>query len=299
MTGAAIGLFFGTLFVWVPAVWLYFDADERGHSAYLWGGLALIPFWNIAVLVAYFVVRSRREGPEPFPYSRGRVYLNVALLTFWGLTAIAVAVVIFGLTDYVRTDSPVPRFETPRGELLRQRIAFSVALTLIAVPALAAHALLWRRARGRQAETAAGRAVWTSLASALVSVVIVLSGLIATLAAVGLVFEGVARLFDVGGDVDAEFSTFALSVLLPALGSIAIAYALWLDPALQRGREEVRLARADAAPAAEPPALEGASTPPPAPAQPPPSSEARFCAQCGAPLPAGARFCAACGTAVA
>jgi hypothetical protein len=157
--------------------------------------------------------------------------------------------------------------------------------------------LIWRRTRGRQAETAAGRAVWTGLVSALVSVVVVLSGLIAALAVVGLVFEGVARLFDVGGDIDPEVSTFALSVLLPAAGSLAIAYALWLDPVLQRGREEVRLAAP--APAAPSGVTAAPAAPPGAVAPPPPSPDARFCVQCGTALPAGARFCAACGTAVA
>lgn len=301
MAAAGIGLFFGTLFVWVPAVWVYFDAEERGHSAYLWGALALFPFWNVLVLVGYFIVRAREERPVQYPYSRGRIYLNVALLTFWGLTAIAIAVAVFGLIDYARTNETVARFATPRGDLLRERLAFAVALSLIAVPVVAVHALLWRRARNEQSESDAGRAVWTRLASALASVVIVLSGLIAAVAVVGLVFEVVGRLFEVGADLETEVSTFALSVLVPALGSLAIAYAaIWLDPAVQRGREESRAAAAAATPAAEAPGLDAASTPQPVAATiAPPALETRFCSQCGATLSAGARFCASCGTAVA
>src|SRR5438046_773925 len=93
-----LGIFFVTLLVWVPAAWVFFDAQERRHSAYLWGTLTLM--FSVAALVAYFWVRSRTSAND-VGYSRGRIYLHVAIATFWGLAAIGLGIALWGLFQRV------------------------------------------------------------------------------------------------------------------------------------------------------------------------------------------------------
>ena len=306
MAEAGFGLFFVTLLVWAPAVWLYFDAEERGHSAYLWGGLALIPFWNVPVIVAYFVVRARKQPSPSLQYSRSRIYQHVAVMTFWGLLAVAATSVLFGLNRYARAEDPPLRFEEPRDMVLRETLAFAFALLVVAGPAFAVHFSFMRRRLRRAADVAAERLAMARLQSGLFSLIVVMSGLIATLAAVALVFEGSARLFDVG-DVDSDFSTFAISVLPVALISLGVASAVfWLAPGFQRGRTllseagEAEAATAGPPAPAAPAAPAAASAEPAAPAAAPSSTDgARFCVQCGGALPGGALFCPRCGTAAA
>ena len=311
MAEAAFPLFFVTLLLWAPAVWLYFDAEERGHSAYLWGGLALIPFWNVPVIVAYFIVRARKEPSPSLEYSRSRIYQHVAVMTFWGLLAVAAASVLFGLIRYARAEDPPLRFVEPRDVLLRETLAFAFALVVVAGPAFAFHFAFMRRRLRRAAGAAAERLAMARLQSGLFALVVVMSGLIATLSAVALVFEGSARLFDVG-DVDRDLSTFAMSVLPIALISLGFAFAVfWLAPEFQRGRVLLREAGAaeaatagppaPAAPPAAPAAATAAASAEPA-AQAAGSSataDARFCVQCGGALPEGSLFCPRCGTAAA
>ena len=298
MAPAAFGLFFVTLLVWVPAAWLYFDAEERGHSAYLWVVLALIPFWNVPVIVAYFIVRSRKEPSPLLDYSRARIYQHVAVMTFWGLLAVAATSVLFGLIRYARAEDPPLRFEEPRDVVLRETFAFAFALLVVAVPAFAIHFAFMRRRLTRALGEARERLSMAHLQFGLFALIVVLSGLLATLPAVVLVFELSGRLFDVGS-VDRDASTFAMSVLPVALLSLAVTYVVfWADDEFQRGRVLL-----DVAAAVAPAMTDGPEAEPPSPAASVPASapagDARFCVQCGHALPAGARFCAGCGAAVA
>ena len=310
MSGAALGLFFATVLLWVPAVWLYFDAEERGHSAYLWGALALIPFWNVPVIVAYFIVRARKQPSPSLEYSRARIYQHVAVITFWALVAVGVTSVLFGLIRYARADDPARLFEEPRDMVLRATFAFAFALVVVAAPAFTVHFAFMRRRLRRAVDVPAERLAMARLQSGLFSLVLIVSGLLATLSAVALVFEGSGRLFDVG-NVDRDVSTFGMSVLPVALISIGLAFVVfWLAPEFQSGRgllseaaeadaqgtaalaaqrPSPAEARAEPASATEAPATEVAASSP--------SGDARFCTQCGSALPADARFCPGCGAA--
>ena len=307
MAGAAFGLFFATLLLWAPAVWLYFDAEERGHSAYLWGALALIPFWNVPVIVAYFIVRSRKQPSSSLEYSRARIYQHVAVVTFWGLVAIAATSVLFGLIRYARAEDSPRLFEEPRDVVLRETLAFAFALLVVAAPAFAVHFAFMRRRLRRAVDVAAERLAMARLQSGLFSLVVVVSGLLATLAAVALVFEGSGRLFDVG-NVDRDLSTFGMSVLPVALISIGFAFVVfWLASEFQSGRGLLREAReSEAATAGSPAAAAPSASSAPATAGPAAqasaqslAADARFCTQCGGALPAASRFCPGCGTAAA
>lgn len=321
MSEAAVVIFIFTLFWWVPAAWVYFDAEERGHSGYLWGGLALI--WWIPAIVVYFIVRSRRKGALGFAYSRGRIYLHVAIVTTWGLAALAASVILWAVTDYYRSRDDGFPFADPETEL-RQQLAFGVALLVVAAPALALHLIAWRRGRGRPRADDGERLASARLEGGLASLIVALSGPIAALALVVLVLSGIAAVLEAGG-VDRDLTTFALASGVPAAVSLAAAYALfWLDDDFRRGRALVREAELGAdislaryAPASTPARPAALATPPapPAPATPPtevpthtavarvepppaPPFEARFCTQCGTALPSDARFCPRCGAPV-
>ena len=299
MAAAGAVLFFVTLFVWVPAAWLYFDAEDRGHSAYLWGALALIPFWNVIVIVGYFIVRSRAEAQPGLEYSRARIYQHVAILTFWGLLAVALTSNLFGLIEYARADDPPPFFEQPRGTQLRETLAFAFALIFVSVPAFIVHYGFVQRRLRQSTLSPAVRHSLARLQVGLFSVLVVLGGLIATLTTVMLVFALSGRLFDVG-DLDRDATTFGMSALPVALLSLALTFAaFWLDGRFQDGRALIREAEAAAAVEGPPaavtaPAVAAGVAAPAAEA----AAGARFCSQCGAELAQGSRFCASCGTAV-
>ena len=268
MAPAAFGLFFVTLLVWVPAAWLYFDAEERGHSAYLWGVLALIPFWNVPVIVAYFIVRSRKEPSPLLDYSRARIYQHVAVMTFAGgcdeghreSLAVAATSVLFGLIRYARAEDPPLRFEEPRDVVLRETLAFAFALLVVAVPAFAIHFAFMRRRLTRALGEARERLSMAHLQFGLFALIVALSGLLATLPAVVLVFELSGRLFDVGS-VDRDASTFAMSVLPVALLSLAVTYVVfWADDEFQRGRVLLDVAAAVAPAMTDGPEAEAAFT---------------------------------------
>lgn len=252
MPGAPVVLFFLTLFVWVPAAWIYFDAEERGHSGFFWGALALIPFWNIWVVIGYFIVRGRKDPVPDLEYSRTRIYQHVAVMTFYGLVTLMAISVLFGFVSYVRADDPPLPFQEPRGDVLRDRLAMAVAILLVSVPAFAAHFAFMRRRLIRAASTTTERLFMARQQLALFALVVVLSGLIAALALVLLAFELSGWMFDVGG-VGKNASSFAFSALPIAVFSLAIVYAeLWMDDEFQRGRALLQAEAAGSPPTAAP-----------------------------------------------
>ena len=228
------------LLVWAPAAWVYFDAQERGLSAYVWGTLALLPFTNVVVIIFYYRHRARTEPPPLLEYTRTRIYEHVAVMTFYGLLVVATISVLFGVIEYVRAEDPPLPLEQPRETVLRETLALVVALWVISVPALVAHyALVWHRLAALPAEGAERRTM-AQLQQGLFSLIVVLGGLLAAFSTVVLVFEVTGRLFDVGG-LGRDLSTFGLSALPISLLAIQVAYAvLWMSPEFQRGRALLR-----------------------------------------------------------
>ena len=293
MAGVGAGLFFVTLLVWAPAAWLYFDAADRGHSSYLWGGLALIPFWNVVVIVAYFIVRSRADKQPGLEYSRVRIYQHVAVFTFWSLVAVGVASVLFGLIGYARADDPPPFFQEPRGTVLRETLAFASALLVISIPALGVHYAFIERQLRRTTLPSADRQSLARLQSGQFSVLMVLGSIVAALTTVMLVFSVSGRLFDVG-ELDRGATTFAMSALPVALLSLALTFgAFWFNERFQAGRTLVR--GAEASVITEPSSTAAVDA---LPSETPAEAVVRFCSQCGVALVQGAKFCPSCGAAV-
>lgn len=235
--GDAVGTFFIVLFFWVPAAWIYFDAEERGLSSYLWGGLALGPFTNLAVVIFYFRHRARTEAPSALPhYSLARIYEHVAVITFYGLVYVALITLLYAVITYIRADDPPLGFQEPRGTVLREASAFVVAVLVISIPALAAHLWLVRRRLLAASPEGPERRVVAQFQMGLLSLIAVGSGLIAAFSVVVLVFELTGQAFDIGG-VGRDLSTFGLSALPISLLSIAVVYAgLWKSPEFQRSR---------------------------------------------------------------
>lgn len=298
MTDVGLGIFFVTLFLWVPAAWVFFDAQERGHSAYLWGALTLM--FSLAVLVVYFIVRSRGVRRQSATYSRGRIYLHVATMTFWGLAAVGTAVALFGVFQRIGATEDLERFGTSladRDQTLREALAFGVAILVICLPAVVLHLLLLRRQVARA--EGADRLSLARLQSGLFSLLVVLGGLLAFAVFASAVFGVTALAFDVDGQIGREGWATILSLLVVSLLSLALATALfWLDAGFQQGREELRTAESTANEERQLSASVVAASVAPA-AGAVPSTSGRFCSQCGTALASGARFCAACGAPVA
>ena len=124
-------LFAGAMFVWAPAVWIYFDSVERRQAPYLWALLALVPWFNLVVLFAYLILRSRgAPAPDPYaPDTRLPVYLHVGVLTLWGLAAVGLSALVFGPLDAVRSH-PRP-FDEFTIDTLRSVRAFAVAVLVV------------------------------------------------------------------------------------------------------------------------------------------------------------------------
>ncbi len=295
MTGVAIGLFFVTVFLWVPAAWVFFDSQDRGHSSYLWGALTLI--FSLPALVVYFIVRSRwaaRPGYAAAEYSRSRIYFHVAVVTFWGLTTVAATAAMFGVYQWVgASEGPFD----DRGRTLREALAFGLPLLLIAVPATAVHVVMLRRRVA--AATGPVRESLSRLLRGLESLMLVLGGLIATAAGISALFGLSGSLFDVGG-FDRDGWAFTLSTLVTSLLSVSLTRLLFTEAVLSGARTAPPAPTPPVAPEAAPVA---ARIEPAAPSVTPPDTGsagpvARFCAGCGSTLISGARFCSACGITV-
>jgi hypothetical protein len=279
----AFGVFFVTLFFWVPAAWVFFDAEERGYSAYFWGALTL--FFSLAAVIAYFIVRARRPAPA-WPYSRGRIYFHVAVVTFWGLTMTAVYAAVWGVSRWA---GATPTFVDDPSEGLRGSLAYAIGTALIAVPALGIHLALMR---GQvTAAQGAAREILARLQSALAWLTVVFGGLTGLVSLLVLAYAVAGLAFDTGDTTRATWA-FAVAGATTALVSLALTLAIFfVDPNFQRGRALLRAARP------------GAALPeaPAAPSEPVPVEAPRpaFCGACGARLAPDARFCAACGRPVA
>jgi hypothetical protein len=234
MPADPVSIFFLVLLLWVPAAWVYLDAEQRGLSAYLWGGLMLLG--SVITLIFYYRHRARVAAPEALRYRRGRIYEHVALLTFYGVVFVGLLILGVALIDYIRGEDPLSPSVLGRSTELRRNVALVVALLVIALPLLAVHYETLRRRLAGGMSAATDRLEIARLQRALVSVVVVLSALLALLATTMLVFEVVGRLFDVGG-IGRDASTFGLSALVVGLLSVAAMYVYSRTTQYQRGRE--------------------------------------------------------------
>lgn len=225
-----VGIFFLVLLFWVPAAWVYIDAEQRGHSAYLWGGLTLLS--SVLALIFYYRRRSQVGDPPELNYGRGRVYIHVALLTFYGIIFVSTLILASALIDYIRGEDPLSESLLGRDTELRRAVALVVALSVIALPMLAVHYEMMRRRIAPLAMVERGR--FARIERANVNLVRVFSALTSLLAATMLVFEVTGRLFDVGG-IGRDASTFGLSALIAGLLSLAAMYAYVRTPEYRRG----------------------------------------------------------------
>lgn len=227
---AVVGLllFFATLFVWIPAAAIYFDASERGQSPYLWAILAFVPWLNVIVIVAYLVMRMRTPSSGGVEAStRLAKYLHISVLTYWGLSAFGISVALYAVIHYLRLSRPLQSFDSDPNQALREQIALALSILVIALPALAVHGVLLRRLLARAVE--ATRSAIDCLQDALSLLLIVLGGTTAALAVVLLVFEVIGRLLRVETGSDDITSSIALAMLPSSTLTILAAWALRRD----------------------------------------------------------------------
>lgn len=292
MTETAFTLVLSTVFWWMPAAWVFFDAEERDSSSYLWGAVSLV--FGLFGVIVYFIVRSRRP-PAAVPYSRGRIYLHVGLLTFWGLSMVAVSSLVWGLLQATDGERIANRDEDP----LRASLAFAVATAVIAAPAFVAHAVLLRRTI-RSTVDGAVRLALARMQEGFAWLTVVIAGIIGAFGAAVLIYGGVGFVFDLGS-LSRDGGAWSATACIVAAFSLLITFALFFtDPAYRQGRVLLEQQRAlDRAPApVEAPTVPTPATRPSPPSPNPPSSLSApraFCAACGAPRSAEARFCAGCG----
>ncbi len=219
-------LFFGAVFVWAPAAWIYFDAVERRQAPYLWAFLALVPWFNLVVLVVYLILRARSGATAQAggPDTRLPVYLHVGVLTFWGLAAVGLSALVYGPLHLLRAYPPP--FDARATDALRTTLAFAMAVLLVSGPALGVHGWLAIRAvRRASAEAAPSLA---RMADGLRLLLAVLGGLTATVAVVVLVFWGMGVLFRVGELAMEQPTSMAISVLPASI--LSMVAGLWLLP---------------------------------------------------------------------
>ncbi|MGE3961598.1 MAG: zinc ribbon domain-containing protein [Dehalococcoidia bacterium] len=298
MAEESAAIVFFTVFWWIPAAWVFFDAEERDYSAYLWGAVSLV-FWFLGTIV-YFVVRSRR-APTSVPYSRSRIYLHVGLLTFWGLTMTAIWSMLWGVLQWAGAEDG---FFAEREEELRYSLAFGLATGLIAAPALVLHYILLRR---RITSTVEGpvRLALARMQEGMAWLTVVISAIIAAFGGAVLVYGVVGTLFDLGSLSRDAGANAAAATLVPGFSLLLTFVLFFSDAEYRRGRDVRRRAEAaiQASPASSAPAVAptaatpaGWGLPSARPVAPPdaPSGQA-FCGACGTPRGPGARFCGQCG----
>lgn len=293
MGESAAGIVIVVIFYWVPIAWVFFDAEERDYSSYLWAGLSAF-LWFAGVII-YYVVRSRR-GAVAAPYSRGRIYLHVGLLTSWGLLMSGIFMLIWGpITWWGASAGP---FINPEEEI-RESLAFGLATILIAAPAFLVH---WELLRRRIAQsTGAARVALARAQQGMAWLTVVVAGLIALLGVAIAAYALVGTLLDVG-DLSQEGVGWVAATTLTAGISLLLSLAVFFTDAQYRHGVTLLATEptpiAPDAPAYVRPAVAGEATLSDTftPLQSPPPS-AGFCAGCGAVRGEGARFCARCGVA--
>ena len=291
MAEAGFATLFITFLIWVPAAWLHLDAEDRGHSAFFWGAIALIPFWNIFVIAAYFIVRSRKDSEPGLDYSRTRIYLHVATLTAWALLAVALLTALYSLLQMLGEERAL--FEDDREDTLREGLAFAIGVAVLMAPALLVHLVIIRRQIVSASVPA--RLSFARLQGGLFAVLVVLGGLAALGTVVGLVFGTTGSVLDVGGLDDDGWAVLAALVPVTTI-SLLLTFALfWQDSEFVRGRR-LLLETREATPLRAPSSAAAAAALVPGGAV---EAAVGFCIRCGAGLADGGRFCGACGDQVA
>jgi len=277
-------IFTGFFIVWLAlAMWVYFDATERGKAAIPW---ALSSFFaGFIPLVLYVIFRETGQRPAVPPGGARRQALYVVSFAGLGTLMVGLSLIVSATIARVLSDEAI----SDNG--YREALASAIAAIIIGGLAWGSQ---WLRATSQLVSSTDDQEFRATfyLHRAYLYTVLGLAWVIAFITGLWFLGGGLANALDVEG-IDPVGWLPALGPLLVSLFVVAGHYLLGLDTP----RYKELHARFDAIPA---PLLIGGSTasvaaaPPPSPAPP----GQRFCSQCGRPaLPTDA-FCAGCGAAL-
>jgi MFS family permease len=280
----------GFFILWLAlAMWVYFDATERGKGSIGWALAMFFVGWALVPLILYLIFRDVGARTAVAPGAGRRQYLYI--VSFAGFATLVIGLALLISTSIARVISE----DAVGDEGYRQALASSVTAIIIGAAVWFYH---WFRAERRLssiAEDEEFRATFF-LHRAYLYTVFGVFWIIAFLSAMWFLGGGLANAFAVEHVEPVGW--------LPALGPVVVALLAVGTHHLfsfETTSYKELLSRFEAIP---PPPLIGvaaAAQAPPPPAPPPAArapaeaTERRFCSHCGARVEADDVFCSSCG----
>ena len=280
-------IFTGFFIVWLAlAMWVYFDATERGKAAIPWAGAVFfLGAFGVIPLILYVIFRETGQRPVVPPGGAQRQALYV--VSFAGLGTLMVGLSLIASATIAR----ILPGDAISDNGYREALASSIAAMIIGGLAWGSQ---WWRAASRIVSLADDQEFRATfyLHRAYLYTVLGFAWVIAFITGLWFLGGGLADALDVEG-VDTVGWLPALGPLLVSLFVVGGHYLLGLDTP----RYKELHARFDAM-AAPPLVADSTASVPAAPAPSPATPGQRFCSQCGRPVQPTDAFCAGCGSAL-
>jgi len=285
MWATSIGFFI----LWLAlAMWVYFDATERGKGSIGWALAMFFVGWALVPLILYLIFRDIGARTAVAPGAGRRQYLYI--VGFVGFATLVIGLALLISTSIARVISE----DAVGDEGYRQALASSVTAIIIGAAIWFYH---WFRAERRLSSITEDEEFWATffLHRAYLYTVFGVSWIIAFLSGMWFLGLGLANAFAVER-VEPVGWLPALGPMVVALLAVGTHYLFSFETTSYKQL----LLRFEAIP---PPPLIGVSAavqapPPPAPPAaraPAETTERRFCSHCGARVEADDVFCSGCG----
>jgi len=282
-------IFTGFFIIWLAlAMWIYFDATERGKAAIPWAGAVFfLGGFGVIPLILYVIFRETGQRPVVPPGGARRQALYIVSFAGLGTLMVGLSLLVSATIARVLDEDAV----SDNG--YREALASAIAAIVIGGLAWGSQ---WLRATSQLVSSTDDQEFRATfyLHRAYLYTVLGVAWVIAFITGLWFLGGGLANALDVEG-IDPVGWLPALGPLLVALFVIVGHYLLGLDTP----RYKELNGRFEAIPA---PLLIGGSTvtvTAPVPQSPsasvPSTPGQRFCTRCGRPVQPGDAFCAGCG----
>lgn len=280
-------IFTGFFIVWLAlAMWVYFDATERGRAAIPWAGAVFfLGPWGLIALVLYVIFRETGQRPVAPPGGARRQALYVVSFAGLGTLMVGLSLIVSATIARVLPGDAIGN------NGYREALASSIAAIIIGGLAWGSQ---WLRAASHVVSLTDDQEFRATfyLHRAYLYTVSGLAWVIAFITSLWFLGGALANALDVE-DIEPVRWLPALGPLLVSLFVIGGHYLFGLDTP----RFKELQARFDAIPA--PPLVSSAAVSVPAPPpSPPTASGRRFCSQCGQAVQPTDAFCSGCGSAM-